>query len=305
MSQIYKMFRFQGLLLGVIACLLCAPLQANPKPIRMVQGGNSIETYAKGLLQLALSKVPQKYEMQETVPNNSEERMISMLLDNQLEVVWYATTNDLEERLQPIRICIYRGLLGYRVLMIKKGTQYKFDGIKTREDLKRVSLGQGRFWADTNVLTANGLNVVKVMKYEGLFHMLDGDRFDAFPRGAHEPWSEMQRYPKLALDVEQNLALSYTNPFYFFVNKSNTQLAADIERGLRIAIEDGSFNEYFFSNPTVQDVMAKANLKNRTLIRLDNPGLPKLTPIDDKSLWFDPYTAEAPATEAPATSEQM
>jgi hypothetical protein len=36
--------------------------------------------------------------------------------------------------------------------MIKKGTQHKFDGIQTLEDLKRVSLGQGRFWADTNVL---------------------------------------------------------------------------------------------------------------------------------------------------------
>jgi hypothetical protein len=216
--------------------------------------------------------------------------MVSMLMDNQLDVVWYATTNDLEERLHPIRICIYRGLLGYRVLMIKKGTQHKFDGIKTVEDLKRVSLGQGRFWADTNVLTANNLNVVKVLKYEGIFYMLDGDRFDAFPRGAHEPWSEMQRYPKLALDVEQNLLISYTNPFYFFVNKSNTKLATDIERGLRIAIEDGSFTEYFLNDPTVKDVMAKANLKNRTLIKLDNPGLPKKTPVDDASLWFDPYS---------------
>lgn len=294
MSSIYKTFRTCGLILGVIIYVLFIPLEANAKPIRMVQGGNSIETYAKGLLKLALSKVPQKYEMQETVPNNSEERMISMLLDKDLEIVWYATTNDLEERLLPIRICIYRGLLGYRVLMIKKGAQYKFDGIKTREDLKRVSLGQGRFWADTSVLSANGLNVVKVMKYEGLFHMLDGDRFDAFPRGAHEPWSEMQRYPKLALEVEQNLVLSYTNPFYFFVDKSNTQLAADVERGLRIAIEDGSFDEYFFSNPTVKDVMTKANLKGRVLIPLENPGLPKKTPIDDESLWFDPYAADVP-----------
>ncbi|WP_156184330.1 transporter substrate-binding domain-containing protein [Cellvibrio sp. pealriver] len=273
----------------VIACLFGLSLPAQAKPVRTVQGNNSIEIYAKGLLQLALSKVPGKYAVQETIPNTSEERMVSMLIDNQLDVVWYATTNDLEERLQPIRICIYRGLLGYRVLMIKKGTQHKFDGIQNLEDLKRVSLGQGRFWADTNVLTANNLNVVKVLKYEGLFYMLDGDRFDAFPRGAHEPWAEMQRHPKLALDVEQNLLLSYTNPFYFFVNKSNTQLAADIERGLRIAIEDGSFNDYFFNDPTVKDAIEKTNLKSRTLIQLQNPGLPPKTPVDDKSLWFDPY----------------
>ncbi len=290
MFRIYKTNRTQRSALWLVLSLFCLSLEAAAKPLRVVEGGNSIESYARGLLTLALSKLPENYEIQQTVPSNSEERMISMLIDNQLDVVWYATTNDLEERLQPIRICIYRGLLGYRVLMIKKGTQYKFDGIKNLEDLRRVSLGQGRFWADTNVLTANNLNVVKVLKYEGLFHMLDGDRFDAFPRGAHEPWSEMQRYPKLALDVEQNLLISYTNPFYFFVNKSNTKLAADIEKGMRIAIEDGSFNEYFLNDPTVKDVMAKANLKSRTLIKLENPGLPKKTPVDDASLWFDPYT---------------
>lgn len=282
--------RLRGLFLSFLACTLLMPWQVQAESLRVVQGNNSIEIYAKGLLRLALSKVPGSYELNESIPNTSEERMVSMLIDKKLDVVWYATTNDLEERLQPIRICIYRGLLGYRVLMIKTGTQNKFDGIENLEDLKRVSLGQGRFWADTNVLTANGLNVVKVLKYEGLFYMLDGGRFDAFPRGAHEPWSEMQRYPKLGLDVEQNLLLSYTNPFYFFVNKSNTKLAADIERGLRIAIEDGSFNEYFLNDPTVKDVMAKANLKNRTLIRLENPGLPPKTPVDDKSLWFDPYS---------------
>ncbi len=263
---------------------------AQTKQLRVVQGNNSIEAYAKGLLRLALSKVQDKYELQEAIPNTSEERMVSMLMDDKLDVVWYATTNDLEERLLPIRICIYRGLLGYRALMIKKGTQHKFDGIKNLEDLKKISLGQGRFWADTNVLTANGLNVVKVLKYEGIFYMLDGDRFDAFPRGVHEPWSEIKRYPQLALDVEQNLLISYINPFYFFVNKNNTKLAKDIERGLRIAIEDGSFDEYFFNDPTVKDVVEKANLKNRTIIRLDNPSLPPKTPVDDKSLWIDPYS---------------
>ena len=50
------------------------------------------------------------------------------------------------------------------------------------------------------------------------------------------------------------------------------------------------FNEYFFNDPTVKDVMAKANLNSRTLIKLDNPGLPKQTPIDDEPLWFNPYS---------------
>ncbi len=298
LNHLYPYSRHQLLAIGsLLLALISYPLSTNAETLRIVQGNNSIEVYARGLLQLALSKLPEGYKVEETVPNTSEERMVSMLMDKQLDVVWYATTNELEEKLQPIRIPIYRGLLGYRVLMIKKGTQHKFDGIKTLEDLRRVSLGQGHFWADTNVLTANGLNVVRVLKYEGLFYMLDGDRFDAFPRGAHEPWSEMQRYPDLALEVEKNLLLSYTNPFYFFVNKNNTKLAGDIERGLRLAIEDGSVDKYFFNDPTVKDVMTKANLPGRTIIKLDNPSLPKNTPVADKSLWFDPYSSQPPTPD--------
>lgn len=289
--------RMRGFILAILGSTLLMPWQVQAETLNVSAGTNSIEIYAKGLLRLALSKVPGDYELNESIPNNSsEERMISLLMDKKLDVVWYATTSDLEERLLPIRICIYRGLLGYRILMIKKGTQHKFDSIKNLEDLKKVSLGQGRFWADTSVLTANNLNVVKVLKYDSLFYMLDGERFEAFPRGAHEPWSEMLRHPKLELDVEKNLLLAYTNPFYFFVDKSNTALAAKIERGLRIAIEDGSFNEYFLNDPTVKDVMNKANLNNRILIRLENPGLPPKTPVNDKSLWFDPYSL----TQAPA-----
>lgn len=275
--------------LGVVCCLLMLSLHSEAKPLRMVAGDGGIPTYAKGLLKLALSKIPEKYEWDDTTPTNTEARVIQMISDNQLDVCWYATTNEFEDRMMPIRIPMYRGLLGYRVLMIKKGTQSKFDGIRTVEDLRRVSLASGRFWADTDVLLANNLNVVKVLKYDGMFFMLDGSRFDAFPRGAHEPWGEMKRYPQLELEVEKNLLLVYPNPFYFFVNKSNTELARNIEKGLRIAIEDGSFNKYFLSDPTVQDVIGKANLKNRTVIQLQNPTLPKLTPLNDKSLWFDPY----------------
>lgn len=274
---------------GLFACLIffCASTQA--KPLRMVSGDGGIHGYAKGLLKVALSKIPEKYEWAEQTVD-SEARQVQMIEDGQLDIVWYATTNEYEEQLMPIRICIFKGLLGYRVLMIKKGTQPRFNDIRTIEDLRKVSLGQGRFWADTSVLTANGLKVVKVVKYESLFFMLDGDRFDGFPRGAHEPWSEIQRYSKLDLDVEKNLLLSYTNPFYFFVSKSNTELAKNIERGLRIAIEDGSFEEYFMNDPTVKAAFQQANLKNRIIIPLNNPSLPKLTPVNDKSLWLDPYS---------------
>jgi hypothetical protein len=276
--------------IGLFFVLLLICLPSSAKTLHMVNDNGGIPAYAKGLLKLILSKIPEKkYEMDPSVQGNTEARNIQMLEDGQLDIVWYASTNEFEERMLPIRMCIFKGLLGYRILMIKKGTQEKFNHIKTIEDLRKISVGQGRFWADTDVLVANNLNVVKVMQYDSLFFMLDGDRFDGFPRGIHEPWREMAARPTLALDVEENLLLAYTNPFYFFVNKNNTELARDIERGFRIALEDGSFDEYMLNDPIIKDALPKANLKNRIIIPLKNPSLPPLTPVDDKSLWFDPY----------------
>jgi hypothetical protein len=289
MSALFSSKPYKFVLPIFIGFLIFCSLNTQAKPLRMVDSEDGIPKYAKGLLKLALSKIPEKYEWDESTANVTENRVIQMLADNELDIVWYATTNDFEERMQPIRICIFKGLLGYRVLMIKKGTQHKFNGIKTIEDLRKVSLGQGRMWADTDVLVANQLNVVKVMKYDGLFFMLDGDRFDAFPRGVHEPWNEIATRPTLDLDVEENLLLVYPNPFYFFVSKSNNELARNIEKGLRIAIADGSFDDYVFNDPELKTALEKANLKNRIIIPLKNPTLPKLTPLDDKSLWFDPY----------------
>lgn len=112
MSQIYNKKFAQGTAFALIFSFMCLALESSANTLRVVEGNNSIETYARGLLILALSKLPEQYEVKETIASNSEERMVSMVMDNQLEVVWYATTNDLEERMQPIRIPIYRGLLG-------------------------------------------------------------------------------------------------------------------------------------------------------------------------------------------------
>ena len=266
----------------------CASLGA--EPLRMVQGVNGVARYSKGVLHLIEKEIPDvHFEWDETTPSTTEARIIEMIDANKLDICWYATTNEFESRMLPIRIPLYRGLLGYRVLMIREGTQSKFDNIETLDDLKRISLGQGRFWADTDILVANGLNVVKVTQYNSLFYMLDGGRFDAFPRGVHEPWYEIPNWPDLSLTVEKHLMMQYTNPFYFFVNKNNTRLAGIIEKAFRKAIDDGSFQQYFLNDPTIKDVLLKANIDKRHVIRLKNPSLPPQTPVDEKKLWFDPF----------------
>ena len=86
--------------------------------------------------------------------------------------------------------------------------------------------------------------------------------------------------------VEQGLLLYYPTAEYFFVSRQNTALAARLEKGLRLAIEDGSFDKLFREHPINANAFGKANLLRRRIIRLDNPLLPKDTPFADKQLWW-------------------
>lgn len=112
--------------------------------------------------------------------------------------------------------------------------------------------------------------------------MVDGKRFQLFPRGVNEPFVEIEKRPSLELAVDENVMVVYKMPYYFFVNPARKQLATDIEAGLLAAINDGSFDEYFYADETTQKVIANVPAKGRRIFQLNNPGLPVQTPTDDK-----------------------
>ena len=274
-----------ALLLGSCFCL---SVLAGPITIKVQCVSNDNDKYSYELLKLALSYSNNKYQ---TVVDPAYEktlaRTISEVESGVTDVMWTATDREKEKVILPIRIPLYKGLFGYRVLLVNKDNLSKFNNIETIDDLRKVTLGQGSSWADTKILEANGFNVVKTMKYPGLMYMVDGGRFDAFPRGVHEPWEEIHTYSKLNLAVEPRLMLAYKMPFYLFVNKTNTELAADIERGFNQAIADGSFDKHFYANPSVQSAIKYANMRNRKVFELKNPSLPEETPVNRSELWLD------------------
>ena len=282
--------KFKTALLVLPYVLLIATLrvQAEPVTLAVQELFNPNDKYCHSLLQLALGYSGEQYQYQYKTGNVSQTRGIEQLNSKIIDVYWTGTTVELENALLPIRVPLYRGLLGYRVLMIRRGTQNKFNHITDINQLREMTLGQGTPWPDTAILEANQFKVVKTMEYDDLFHMLDGGRFDAFPRGILEPWAEMAMRPEMAFEVEKNLMLVYYMPFYFFVGKNNPQLHAKIESGLEKAIQDGSFDQYFFSNELIKNVIEKADAAKRIVFRLDNPHLPPNTPTERKELWVDP-----------------
>ncbi len=113
-------------------------------------------------------------------------------------------------------------------------------------------------------------------------------RFDLFPRGINEIFSEFALHSKEnpTLAIEKNLLIYYPWPYYFFFNKDDDALKKRIELGLRKMIKDGSFDAIFIKYNG--DAIKQANLPGRRLIQINNYLLPKETPLDDATLWFHP-----------------
>jgi hypothetical protein len=248
------------------------------------------EAYALALLTAALERTPGHYQLQPTpVPMAQSRALLAIEHDSKsVQVMWTMTTREREERLLPVRIPIYRGLIGWRVLMQRSTDAERLATVQNLDKLKRFSFGQRHDWPDTAILRANGLKVVTSQHYRGLFQMLAAGRFDLFPREVVVAWQEQARAAEsgLKLSIDSQLVLHYPTAFYFFTSRNRQDLAADIERGLEAMIADGSFQRLF--EQYHGDTLRQANLHKRRIIELHNPDLPPATPFARKELWFQP-----------------
>lgn len=195
----------------------------------------------------------------------------------------------IDEGMIPIPYPIDKGLLGYRIALILKRNQAKIDRVNTLEQLRSLTVGQGRDWGDVKILAYNRIPLdTTSTTYESLFPMLVRGRFDLFPRGATEIDAEMKaygrQYPDLAID--RHLLIKYPYAQFFYVSKSAPHLAARLEDGLEQMVRDGSFDALFDQH--FAKALAGLELGQRVVIELENPYLPAWVPLERKELWFDP-----------------
>jgi hypothetical protein len=243
--------------------------------------------YYSELLNLCLSKSGKPYQLEPTQFHVEQERGLQLIERNRgLEVIWTFTTIERERKLMPIRIPIDRGLLGWRLFLIKKTNQSLFNTIETPEQLANLRAGQGHDWPDTSILQSNRFLISGSTTYEGLFDMLARDHIQYFPRALMEAELELSSHPNHGLAIESHLVLHYPTALYFFVSKKNIELATDIETGLRNAIEDGSFKKLFERH--FSDTIRKSDVNKRKIININNPLLPSETPLSEARYWFSP-----------------
>jgi hypothetical protein len=204
-----------------------------------------------------------------------------------------STTSDWEQRLLPVRIPIDKGLISYRVFLIRAEMQPKFAAVRTHDELRAFSVGSFVTWADTRILREGGFTVVTGDNYEGLFRMLLAERFDLFSRSADEAYREFDERRALlpGMQVEDNLLLHFPTTRLFFVRRSaeGQRLAERIETGLNRMISDGSFDAHFLRHKGA--LIERAHLKSRRVFHIDNPFMSAETQATRRTrpeVWYDP-----------------
>ncbi|GGA66865.1 hypothetical protein GCM10011369_05570 [Neiella marina] len=216
----------------------------------------------------------------------SQSRTENDVKTGELDFMWAMTSERLEKEFEPVYFPVFRGILGMRLSIVKANQKDILSSVENLNDLKRFVPGQGKTWADTMILESNGLHVTKSHKYPNLFFMLEGERFDYFPRGLFEPWAEVDKYPQLNLTVDPHILIRYTAPMYFFTRKGNEELAQALFKELESMALSGEYKSLFYADDEVKQGIEKSNLKDRTMIQLENPYLTEKTPLERTEFWY-------------------
>lgn len=272
---------------GLLCCFFSTSLIAQ-NVINIPKVTRDKEKLSFEVLKLALHKAGLKPEFNQATQSHNMSRLMSDVEAGKIDVIWAGASPDKDRRLRAVRIPILKGMMGYKLFVIRNNDQSLFSNVSSLESLKYFKAGQKLSWADTKILKEAGLPTVTSVKYPNLFDMLEGGRFDYFPRGLlDDPWQEASGYKHLNLKVEDRLMLAYPHAMYFYINKQNDALYKAISNGFELAIQDGSFDELFFNNNWVKQLIDKSDLKNRVVFKIDNTSMHKETPYQRSEYWLD------------------
>lgn len=173
-----------------------------------------------------------------------------------------------------IPLPLMKGLLGYRILIIRAADKEKFTAIKSAQQLQQLRLGIPSTWADAELFRQNGYKVEEKGSFDDLFTRLENNEFDYVSFGANEVAGVFSGRAAQSgkLIVDASLLVYYPFPLVFYVNPNNKVLAARVTQGLQAISSNGEldkiFNRYFGAELTT------LKLSDRTKITLKNPILP-------------------------------
>jgi ABC-type amino acid transport substrate-binding protein len=168
-----------------------------------------------------------------------------------------------------------KGLLAYRLILVRDESLEIFKTIKNEAQLKALSIGIPETWADAELFRKNNYNVVEKGTFDDVFTLLKDGAFDYTALGANEIEAVFKQRvkPLGGISIQPSLMLYYPFPLVFYVNHRNPALAERIDRALKILISSGEHDQIF--NKSYADIVQRFRLKQRRCFKLCNPILPQ------------------------------
>lgn len=267
----------------------------------MMSAEQTEQMYPFKLLAAALKASGGNYQLKPASLDMVQSRVLKEIELGNVDVYWSMTSIEREKQLLPVRIPLDKGLNGWRILLLAADQSEVAAGVHSLKNLRRLTFLQAHDWPDTEILRFNQLKVLTAPHPQQLFEMLAHHRASAFPRAVIDIAQEQRPEPQRFV-MEQQLVVHYPSAVYFFFNKAETELAADVEKGLHILRKNGEFDRLFMQRYGA--AIESARLSERHVIELQNPLLPVQTPLADESLWYQPVAGAKKLTGNSSVTEQ-
>ncbi len=224
--------------------------------------------YFTSLLSLVLSETGKKFSLQPVGNMNNARRKVE-LEKGTLSIIWTAASQNLEQRLTPIKIPIYGGIMGYRVLLTHRSLVSKIDDVRSADDFKEFRFGQGTGWLSTEILRESGYKVFEA-PYENLFKLVDNQRIDLYPRGIQEFSKELELRSKTYnnLTISKVVGIKHPIAVLFYVNKNDHILHAALSEGLDKIYKNGKFEGHFKNSSVIQKMLQEVDFSKMRWIDL-------------------------------------
>lgn len=216
---------------------------AAPLELRVAVVTDGHARYFIRLLEESLKLIHQPYHIH-YVKDIPARRMWWMLGQGEINLFYgmQSKEKNTSEQLVLVRNALTNGLVGRRVLLIRRGDTDVFTQVRSVEDLKRTRLiaGFGAGWGDVKIWKTAGLplyehaapwNTIYAMVAAGNRHV------DYLPRSVIEVMEEARSHPELV--VEQHLLVDYSGDFAFYLTASAASYRPIIERALKQAEATG------------------------------------------------------------------
>ena len=210
------------------------------------------------------------------IPEQLPQLRIKNHMDHgKISIYWALENNEADKKYIPIKVGLTEGLIGKRVLLIKKGDRSLYDGVKNLNDFKKLDLvaGMGRGWFDAQIWKENHLKYKERSgNWKSIFKMIPyGRDYNYISRGINEIIAEAKQYPDLA--IEEKLVFIYDRDFRFYLSKTGKNAGAKyrdvIEHAMQKAKESGLIKRLvkkYWSN-----AFQTLNYKSRIKIHLSMP----------------------------------